>query len=325
MPASVRAQPALLGTWGTQGSGPGEFLNGPAGVTADPGGHVYATDNNPGARVQVFSASGDFLSQWQPSMQFADAGVDAIAADGTGHLLMLTSSQANFGIARYYVRYTTSGSLSFAILVVDAPSNCECNLRAFGIAADPAGDALIPIYGQLLSAYNSVPVGQVNRFHPNTGFAGSWGTPGNGPGQIASPAGIAIGPGGVVYLADATVNRVEEFTADGTFIRQWGSMGSGDGQFQTASAIAVGPSGHVYVTDVVLGRIQEFTADGAFVSQWGSPGTGLGQFQNPVAIAVDADENIYVADALNHRIQKFGTPPVPVVHTSWGRIKSAYR
>jgi len=75
----------------------------------------------------------------------------------------------------------------------------------------------------------------------------------------------------------------------------------------------------------VLGRIQEFTADGAFVSQWGSPGTGLGQFQNPVAIAVDADENIYVADALNHRIQKFGTPPVPVVHTSWGRIKSAYR
>src|SRR5262249_30751540 len=154
------------------------------------------------------------------------AGVDAIAADGSGHVLMLTYAGLTNGSSRYFVRYTTAGAFSDGILVVDGSYFCECSLNALGIAADAAGDALIPIYGQLNHGNGPIPIGQVDRFHPGTGFAGSWGMPGKAPGQIGSPAGIAIGPGGVVYLADATVHRVEEFTADGTFIRQWGTIGS---------------------------------------------------------------------------------------------------
>jgi tripartite motif-containing protein 71 len=52
----------VLGSWGSAGTGPGQF-NSPFGVAVDVSGHVYVADtfNN---RVQVFTSGGAFLVEW---------------------------------------------------------------------------------------------------------------------------------------------------------------------------------------------------------------------------------------------------------------------
>ena len=53
----------LLQTWGTPGTGPGEF-DLPHGIAIDAAGRVLVADRS-NARVQVFDPSGKFLAQWQ--------------------------------------------------------------------------------------------------------------------------------------------------------------------------------------------------------------------------------------------------------------------
>src|SRR5579875_724117 len=91
------------------------------------------------------------------------------------------------------------------------------------------------------------------------------GTAGAGQGQFNGPKGIAIGPNGDLYVADALNNRIEEFSSSGQFIRTWGTKGTGDGQFNEPWGIAVNQSGQVYVADTWNHRIQEFDATGKFI------------------------------------------------------------
>ena len=61
----------------------------------------------------------------------------------------------------------------------------------------------------------------------------SWGERGSSQGQFIAPRGIAVAPGGEVYVADTSNDRVQEFAADGSFIGQWGGLGSAAGQFDS--------------------------------------------------------------------------------------------
>jgi hypothetical protein len=59
----------FLGSWGGPGRGPGRFFT-PTSVTTDPAGFVYVADAGEpypeigGARVQKFTASGEFVTEW---------------------------------------------------------------------------------------------------------------------------------------------------------------------------------------------------------------------------------------------------------------------
>lgn len=76
----------LLKTWGTKGTGPGEF-DLPHGIAIDQRGRVLVADRS-NARVQVFDTSGKFLDQWQgaqlgrPYAVAPGAGNRAFIADG---------------------------------------------------------------------------------------------------------------------------------------------------------------------------------------------------------------------------------------------------
>jgi uncharacterized repeat protein (TIGR01451 family) len=107
---------------------------------------------------------------------------------------------------------------------------------------------------------------------------------GSGNGQFESPQGVAVGPGGVVYVVDRQNNRVQYFSASGAFLGEFGSMCflAGDASFHTC----VDPDGS------------------------GPLELGDGQFFQPTDIAADAAGRIYVADFNNHRIQVFSAPGV---------------
>lgn len=160
---------------------------------------------------------------------------------------------------------------------------------------------LLPALGAVVLATLVIAVPTWGAFS----FGGSWGTAGTGAGQFRGLDGVAVDPGGSVYVADTGNARVQKFTAEGAFLTQWGSGGQGPGQFGNASDVAVGPDGSVYVADTSNHRIQRFTTDGVFVSQWGTNGSLDGQFNAPLGVAAGPDGSVYVADTGNNRIQRF--------------------
>jgi len=129
--------------------------------------------------------------------------------------------------------------------------------------------------------------------------------PGDGPGQLIWPAGLALDRQENVYVTDEWLNRVSVFDKDGNFLRDWGMSGSDDGEFNGPSGIAIDPQDVLYIVDSRNHRVQKFTKEGRFLSTWGSLGSGKGQLNAPWGITLDQQGNVYVADHKNHRVQKF--------------------
>lgn len=143
---------------------------------------------------------------------------------------------------------------------------------------------------------------------------------GKAQGQFDSPRGVAIGPGGSLYVVDMLNARVQQFAADGSFVRAFGSLGHGDGQLWRESGrgptgLAVGQDGSVYVADTWNYRIVKFAGDGTFVKAWGTyanivstPPVGdrkEGLF-GPRGIALGPNGDVLVTDTGNGRVAVYG-------------------
>lgn len=123
-------------------------------------------------------------------------------------------------------------------------------------------------------------------------------------GAFDRPIGIAVAPGGDVYVTDA-LQRVVRLNASGDVLGEWGREGDGTGEFGNPVGVAVASDGSVYVSDYEQDRVQHFTATGGFLAAFGRSGSGPGEFDAPAGLAVDDTGAIYVADFYNHRVQKF--------------------
>jgi sugar lactone lactonase YvrE len=104
--------------------------------------------------------------------------------------------------------------------------------------------------------------------------------------------GLAAGPGGVVYAADAGNNAVRRIDAAGnvtTYAGVMGQSGSVDGPIATArfigpGAVALAPDGSLYVAD---GSLRRVAADGSSVSTIAAAGFQI------IRLAVDASGTVY--------------------------------
>ena len=145
--------------------------------------------------------------------------------------------------------------------------------------------------------------------------------------------GVAVNPGGTVYVSDTHNHRVQYFTSTGSFLGKWGSRGAGNGQFSTPLGVAA-LHPYVYVADVGNHRIQYFTSSGSFLGKWGSLGGREGQFRYPAGVATyiyrpydpgRGHDRVYVTDALWARVQYFRWSGPAVAPASLGRVKALFR
>ena len=256
-------------------------------------GNVLVVDkgNN---RVQKFSPSGDYLSQFGVTGagdgQFT--GPTSIAIDPKGNIWVLDS--ANRRVQKfnpngeYLSKFGTGGT-----------GNGQLS-TAEGIAIDSKGNIWIA------DTYNS----RVQKFNEKGEFLKVVGSKGTGVGQLIEPTGIAIGPNGNAWVADWSNNKVVVFNEAGEYVRQFGTSGTGNGQFTRPDVVAVNGKGDVFVGDQNNSRVQQFNQSGEYVTKFGSAGSGAGQFSltYPMGIATDPKGNVWVSDNKNNRVQKWAIP-----------------
>ncbi|HVP73725.1 MAG TPA: NHL repeat-containing protein [Phycisphaerales bacterium] len=142
----------------------------------------------------------------------------------------------------------------------------------------------------------------------------TFGTLGEGEGQLHSPAAIAMGDDGLLYVADSCNDRLQVFTGAGKLVRGWGGRGAAHGEFCNPQGIAAFGD-RIYVADTGNQRVQVFRNDGTFLLAIGEapaaltmPGATVdrdGRFRRPVDVAVDDAGRICVVDIDANRVQIF--------------------
>jgi sugar lactone lactonase YvrE len=165
------------------------------------------------------------------------------------------------------------------------------------------------------------PDGIIEAFAGN-GTAGTGGDAGPATAaQLATPAGMAIGADGSVYIADRAAHRVRCVAPDGVITTFAGSSigSSGDGGSATVakmngpSGLAFDNEGNLYIADAANNKIRVVDATGDIhtFAGTGAPGSGgVGGdrlsvlLTQPEDVAVAPDGLVYIADTGNNRILK---------------------
>ena len=173
--------------------------------------------------------------------------------------------------------------------------------RACSCAVVRVAAALSIVVGTLLAADWQQSFVQADEAPPE--LLKVLGTRGTDPGEFEYPDDIAIGPNGLLYVADENNYRIQAIDAAGN------PMGSPwTGMFEYPDGIAVDINGTVHVCergDYSPPRITAHDAgDGTIVHSF----AGWSEFSSPddvAATSVDGTVYVYVADTYNSRIRKF--------------------
>jgi sugar lactone lactonase YvrE len=183
-----------------------------------------------------------------------------------------------------------------------------------GVAADSAGNVFIA------DSRNNV-IRKIDADGSVTTIAGS-GRQGSadGKGTAASfffPGGIAMGPGGALYVADTQNSLVRRIAPDGTVSTLAGrSNPQIDKRRDTVAkinrlyGIVADPNGNVYISDWERDQVKKIAPNGkiSVVAGSGNKGAKDGKadsasFYLPEGLTLDKQGNLYVADTYNNMIR----------------------
>jgi DNA-binding beta-propeller fold protein YncE len=124
----------------------------------------------------------------------------------------------------------------------------------------------------------------------------TFGTKGTGVGHFNRPAGIAVGSGGDVFVADETNNRIVELSyAAGAF--GWIGSYTGSASLLKPDGVAVDSSGEIFVADTGHSQLVVLNADGSLYSVFKPAGSGA--LTSPQSVTLDANGCIYLSDTYN--------------------------
>ena len=230
-----------LRTFGTRGSGQGQFQS-PRGVAVDDEGNILVADGN-NHRIQKFTPEGQFLT--------------VVGAEGKGPLQFDYPTDILFNAANKKVYVTDCGNHRVQVLNSDLTISSSFGKRGSGKGqfANPRGIACDSTGKVYVADYNNH---RVQVFTAEGKFLKMFGRRGAGRGELKWPEGIAIDSNDMVYVSEGGNSRVSVFTSEGVFVTSFGSFGEGPGQFKRPYGVAVDNSGAVYVCDPDNNRVQIF-------------------------------------------------------------------
>ena len=162
--------------------------------------------------------------------------------------------------------------------------------RPCGIAFNSCGEMIVSERGSH----------QVSVFDVGGQRIWTFGSHGDRPEQMISPAGIAVDDTDNIYVSSQ--HKLQKFARSGKQIKCIGWRGSKEGEFNYPHGVTI-HSNQVYVCDRDNHRIQVFDLDLNFIRSIGSRGRGRGKFDYPFDVAFDTARNMYVVEFSNDRVQ----------------------
>jgi DNA-binding beta-propeller fold protein YncE len=276
--------PAPECVWGRRGTQPGDLVR-PRACAIDAAGRLYVVDFT--ARIQVYDRDGRYLTGWS-TPDYRKGRPSGLSIDRDGNLIV---SDSHYNCFRIY-----------------SPEGQELR-RIGGTAGSGPGELgyVSDVVQDAEGFYYIAEFGEnqrITRLDAEGRFVRSWGSAGTAPGQFQRARALALGPDGLLYVADACNHRVQVFTRDGELVRCWGQAGAGPGELSYPYDFAFGDKGVLYVVEYGNSRVQKFTAEGVSLGCWGGPGREPGRLYNPWALAVDGKGRVHVLDTENHRVQR---------------------
>lgn len=246
------------------------------------------------------------------------------AYDPVGRKLLLGNGEERRGTAMSQIINTFAGNGTYGFAGDGGPATTANFQNTHDIALGADGSLFIAEPGS-----NRVrrvgPDGIISTVAGNGlyGFGGD-GVPATET-RLAEPRGIAVGPDGSLYIADAFNHRIRRVGPDGIITTVAGNgIGNnynGDGGPATAAEVggpfdvAVGPDGSLFIT--VGSLIRRVGTDGIITTIAGGNGTpgfsGDGgpataaRISSAVRIAVGPDGSLFFVDQGNLRIRRIGT------------------
>jgi DNA-binding beta-propeller fold protein YncE len=206
---------ALETTWGTNGTGPGQFSTELRGIDTDASGNVYVADSN-NKRVEVFTADGTWLRDF--------GGPGTGVGQFTGDLRGLAIDRVNGWV---YVVDAAAGQIEKFDLNGNPLAHWGSTGQGTGqfadggrqITVDASGNVWVSDYGNFrFFEYN--PNGTLLRTAPVPG------TP-PPPGFLSQNRDVAVDPvNGDIWSTDSWNNRFQKFTTNGAFLGTWGIRAS---------------------------------------------------------------------------------------------------
>jgi DNA-binding beta-propeller fold protein YncE len=308
----------LLFTFGSQGTGSGQFSDDPRGVSVSQNGNLVFVTDSGGKRIEVFTLTSNGTDYTSAAFAYTIAsgtgagkftGPRGLTTTADGHLVL--TDEWGFGLHEF--TFTAAGATSTRNLFETAPPVPGVDSpRGVQVAAN--GQIYIVDY------WNQ----RIEYLNANGTGAASFGFRGNpsqkGAINFAWSAAIQTGTGDI-FVANRESNQVEIFSPTGTSLLIFGTKGTANGQFHFPQGIAFDPTnGTLLVDDSGNDRIERFTMSAGDTSAtWtatygkkgaAAPAAPAGVLNQPTGIAVAPDGTIWVADTRDNRIQSLSTSGV---------------
>jgi DNA-binding beta-propeller fold protein YncE len=287
------AAPPLLWQTGETGSGAGETRI-PRGIAADSSnGHVFVADSG-NNRIDVFTASGEFLRAWGWDVVTSGPGDSGsgfeicIPEDGDA----CKAGTAGTGPGQFGSPQGIALDSAGDVYVVDTGLPSNQRVQKFS----PSGQFLL-MFGKGVNTGTSPNPEICTAAGPPTDVCGPGGI-GTGPGQFGewpvTGSFIAIDTNGTEAASDDDVyvgdqNRIQRFDATGAYQSQFAVPG-------TVKSLATDPAGNIYAIYADQPGIHKLSTGGAPVAPetFEIPVLAPTEVPVPSAVAVDEEGNVHV-------------------------------
>jgi sugar lactone lactonase YvrE len=237
--------------FGSEGIGPG-MMKDARSIAVDGKGNIYVGEYS-GGRIQVFDASGQFLTQWtvNPKMPLR-----ALAADRKGTVYVVQSGaitryEGETGKSLGELQYSEGSGFDDAVATPDGGLLCAWYRNRDDIVRFNA-------QGEVVRTIRAAVSTAADESELNTR--------------------VATDGLGNVYALGTFRNGVFKFSPDGKFLNRFGDSGDQPGQFRAPGAIAVDGKGRVFVSDIK--GIQVFDANGRYITMFKPEGSASGMVFN---------------------------------------------
>ena len=191
----------------------------------------------------------------------------------------------------------------------------------------PTGIAATARYVWVADTWNH----RIQQFTTDGDFVRAWGSyvdtkgdPKRGaqsPRAFYGPRGLAVGPGGLLYVTDTGNKRVVVYDENGKYVRQWGETGNGPSQLDEPIGITVDRRGTVYVADTRNARVQVYDARGQHLRSWGVT-TWEDEGRLEPYLDTDRAGDVYITDPITKSLQKY-TPSGILLAETDGNAESS--